>query len=995
MMNRVVCGASLAAMLVGACGSGSAQLSGASSVAGLGLGVRRPMTFADMQRMKRVGDPQVSPSGRWVMFSVVEVDLEKNAKVSHLWVVPLGGTPDSSAALRNDKQRGGGADESTTGSSAVGRGDKQIGDGAIAGNAVVGDAADGDGRERQITFWKEGESGARFSPDGRQVAFVATEGTTGMSQIFVASWDDAKGVLGTPQRLTNVSTEADGPVWSPDSKRILFTSRVYPGCSDKTSWVDEDVCDRTQDEAAAANPVKAQVFDHLLYRHWDHYVGPKRSHVLVVSATDGNAVRDLTPRRNIGDAEVPTFSLGGPLGYAWAPGSEEIAYVTNLDLVPAASTNNDVFTLLLDDAGQRPRKISTSLGSDDAPAYSPDGKYIAFRSQVRAGYESDRFRLMLFDRLAGTVKELMPASSAAGWKFDLWVDEFTWESSGLIFFTSADAGEESIRAIETGGERELLVISQDGEFSDVRTHDDVVVAGRTLVNQPTEIVKLVGGRMTQLTHLNDGLLARLDLSKMESFWFAGAGDTQVEGFILRPPNFDPSRKYPLKFLIHGGPQGAWGDSWSYRWNAELMAASGYVVVMVNPRGSTGYGQAFIDGVNGDWGGKAYVDLMNGLDAAEAKYPFIDKTRECALGASYGGFMADWILTHTNRFACIVTHDGMFNPQSAYGTTEELWFNEWEFRRPAASGVKGRAVAADGPGQPWKYAAGPIADDPFRKWSPMLSIQNAKTPTLVIHSQRDYRLDVSEGFQLFTALQRLNVPSKMLYFPDEGHWVLKPQNSKLWYETVGDWCDRWTKTNAYGAGAVQYVAAPVVPKQTAKVEAPVAPAVKAAPVAPPPVVAKAPAPVAPVVAPKAAVSVESDAQAGASFSIAISAVEDEVQVRSDARVSITLKNLSDHQIFFGHRPGRDTPEFSFRIEVRNAAGHVVEETAYGREAMQRQESQSQTVDYLQPGGSVVETAHLTKLVNLSRPGRYTVRVFRRDAESKTVVRSNEITLNVTP
>jgi dipeptidyl aminopeptidase/acylaminoacyl peptidase len=290
----------------------------------------------------------------------------------------------------------------------------------------------------------------------------------------------------------------------------------------------------------------------------------------------------------------------------------------------------------------------------------------------------------------------------------------------------------------------------------------------------------------QLSHVDDSLMQGLDLPKMESFWFAGAGNTKVQGFIIRPPNFDPSKKYPLKFLIHGGPQGAWGDAWSYRWNAELMAASGYVVVMINPRGSTGYGQAFIDGVNGDWGGKPYVDLMKGLDYAEAKYPFIDKTRECALGASYGGYMADWILTHTNRFACIVTHDGMFNPQSAYGTTEEMWFNEWEFRRPGSSE----------PGQPWKYASGPIAEDPFRKWSPMLSVQNAKTPTLVIHSQKDYRLDVSEGFQLFTALQRLGVPSKMLYFPDEGHWILKPQNSKLWYETVGDWCDQWTKTGKY-------------------------------------------------------------------------------------------------------------------------------------------------------------------------------------------------------
>jgi dipeptidyl aminopeptidase/acylaminoacyl peptidase len=247
-----------------------------------------------------------------------------------------------------------------------------------------------------------------------------------------------------------------------------------------------------------------------------------------------------------------------------------------------------------------------------------------------------------------------------------------------------------------------------------------------------------------------------------------------------------------------------------------MAADGYVVVMVNPRGSTGYGQKFIDGVNGDWGGKAYIDLMKGLDAAEAKFPFIDKTRECALGASYGGFMANWVLTHTTRFKCIVTHDGMYNPPAAYGDTEEVWFNEWEFRRaadfPAEGGKTARPAPAKvtdrkgQPAQPWRYAAGPVAQDPFRKWSPMLSIAKARTPTLVIHSQKDYRLDVSEGFQLFTALQRLGVPSKMLYFPDEGHWILKPQNSKLWYETVGDWCDRWTKTGKYAESSAGQVAA---------------------------------------------------------------------------------------------------------------------------------------------------------------------------------------------
>jgi len=383
-------------------------------------------------------------------------------------------------------------------------------------------------------------------------------------------------------------------------------------------------------------------------------------------------------------------------------------------------------------------------------------------------------------------------------KFDNWVDEFVWgPDAKRIYFASGEMGEEKI--FSTWVDRpEAEIVANKAEYGGIQ----VASNGRTLVatvmtvRNPAAVASIAlneqgggGAPVVRLSHLNDALLAQLDLPKMESFMFPGAGNTTVQGFILRPPNFDASKKYPLKFLMHGGPQTAWGDAWSYRWNPELMAASGYVVVMINRRGSTGYGQKFVDEVSGDWGGKAYVDLMKGLDYAETNYPFIDKARECALGASYGGFMADWVLTHTNRFACIVTHDGLYNPQSAYGTTEELWFNEWEFRNP------GEKM----PGQPWEYFDKPAAQDPFRKWSPMLSIKNAKTPTLVIHSQRDYRLDVSEGFQLFTALQRLNVPSRMLYFPDEGHWVLKPQNSKLWYETVGDWCDRWTKTGVYAAG----------------------------------------------------------------------------------------------------------------------------------------------------------------------------------------------------
>jgi len=729
-------------------------------------GAKRPMTFADLMAMKRVSDPQISPSGKWVLFSVTDVSLEKNTKVNHLWVVAL----------------------------------------------------DGKSPERQVTS-NMGESFGRFSPDGKFVSYTgAPTKDDPVARITIATWDEAAGTIGVGRTLKAVSGDADGAIWSPDSKHFLFTTDVYPECSDKPTWAEEDACDAAKDAAAEKSPVKGEVWEGLLYRHWDHYLGAKRSHVIEADfSLAGANPRDLTPASAVGDAEVPTYFVSAPQEYAWAPDSKEIAYVANLDAVPAASTNNDVFTLRLDEPGAKAVKVSTSPGSDDGPAYSPDGKWLAFRSQERAGFESDKFRLMVYDRELKTIKDVMP-------KFDNWVDEFVWLPESQSFaFVAGKTGEENIYDVYLSGEGGVETIADGAEFSSLAVFRAGLVASRMTSAQPTEIVTILAhGRnnVHELTQLNSERLASLDLPKMESFWFTGAEGTKVQGFILRPPGFDPAKKYPVKFLMHGGPQTAWGDAWSFRWNWELMAANGYVVVGINRRGSTGYGQKFVDEVSGDWGGRAYVDLMKGLDYAEAKYPFMDKTRECALGASYGGFMADWVLTHTNRFKCIVTHDGMYDPASAYGDTEEMWFNEWEFRRPedfpmgwdgfsaaydpmghpnppkqSLDGAPG-SVASGHPAEPWRYQNLAAEQDPFRKWSPMRFIENAKTPTLVIHSQKDYRLDVSQGLEMFTALQRLGVPSKMMYFPDEGHWVLKPQNSEMWNEVVGDWCDRWTKTGKY-------------------------------------------------------------------------------------------------------------------------------------------------------------------------------------------------------
>ena len=696
---------------------------------------KRPITFEDMMHMKRLGSTAVSPDGKWLAYSVTTVDLDKNTKTAELWLQPIAG-----------------------------------------------------GDPIKLATAQPGDDGLEFSPDSKHILFTSSR--EGGQQIWLADFDAATGVTTNSKKLTTISTEADNAKWSPDSKSIVFTSDVYPDCPAITpaDLKTGDECNKSRDEQKADSKVKAQIFTHLLYRHWNHFTGDKRSHLFLDSVEDGE-VRDLTPND---PHDVPPFSLEGGGGFDISPDSKELAFTENLDPEPAISTNADIFTLDLTNPAAKPVKISTSKGGDFNPAYSPDGKYLAWRSQLRPGYESDKFRLLLYDRSTKTNKDLLP-------KFDNWVDEFAWvPDSSAIYFVSGAKGEAPVFTVKLDGNWQQTSF-QEGEVSDLRPLQNAgeLAASRVTVLQPAEVVKISSPfreeptheqsekyldaglhripRNEQITHLNDALLAELDLPKMEDFWFPAADGTKVQGFLIKPPAFDPAKKYPVKFLIHGGPQGAWGDSWSYRWNAELFAANGYVVVMINPGGSTGYGQAFVDRVNGDWGGKPFTDLMIGLTYVEQHYPFIDKTRECALGASYGGYMANWVLGHTNRFKCIVSHDGMFDAESAFGSTEEDWFNQWEFK-----------------GNPWDYYGKPDSQNPFRKWSPSLSAKNFHTPTLVVHSQLDYRLDVSEGYQLFDTLQLLHVPSKMLYFPDEGHWILKPQNSQLWYKTVNDWVDQWTK-----------------------------------------------------------------------------------------------------------------------------------------------------------------------------------------------------------
>jgi dipeptidyl aminopeptidase/acylaminoacyl peptidase len=586
----------------------------------------------------------------------------------------------------------------------------------------------------------------RWAPDGKSLYYTGTTG--GASQIWSMNPDGSG-----QKQITHLATEASGQIVSPDGKYLLVTSDVYPECGA------DDACNAKQIEADKNNKVKARLITGLLYRHWTTWQGKLRSHLLSVSLGDGKVV-DLTP----GDKVVPPFSLGGPDDYAISPDSREVCFAMNSDPVPAISTNNDLYVVPI--GGGAMQKVTGSPGADNSPAYSPDGRYLAYRSQARPGYESDKWRLVVLERASGRIT--MPVEAV-----DRPVSSFVWSpDSGRLFFCTSDRGRQSIQFVSVDGGGVRVAISGNSTLDDLQFTQD----GKTMVftrqsgDSPVEVCKATsnGGTAVALTHLNDSLLSQYQLTPLEDFYVAGAEGAQVHSFVVKPPGFDARKKYPVLMLIHGGPQGEWGESWTYRWNAQVFAGAGYVVVMPNPRGSVGYGQKFTDEINQDWGGKPYDDLMAVTDYV-ARLPYVDGDRMAAAGGSYGGYMVNWILGHTNRFKALISHAGVYDLRSEAETTEELWFPMWEFG-----------------GMPW--------DNPevYDRWSPSKFVKEFKTPTLVIHGELDFRIPYSQGLALYTALQLQKVPSQLLIYPDEGHWVLKPQNSALWYKTFLDWTNNRTK-----------------------------------------------------------------------------------------------------------------------------------------------------------------------------------------------------------
>lgn len=661
-----------------------------------------PFTFDAMMRLQRIDDPQLSPDGKTVAFTVQSIDLPNNTKPTEIYTVPV----------------------------------------------------DGDSPQ-MITH--EGSSNARprWSPDGKRIFFISNR--TNGSQIWSMdlSGSDAK-------EITNLPTEVDGVTLSPDGRFVAFTSDVYQDCAGsdvKPGAPYDSTCNKSKLDAEAASKVKARVFDSLLYRHWTQYRGTRRQHLLIQPADASGQPRDLTP----GDLNAPPFSLGGPEPYVFSPDSKQITYVANTDPDQALSTNSDLFTIAV--AGGDARRITTSPGADQGPLYSPDGKYLAYRTQTKGGYESDQWRLAVLDLQRGTMNVLADS-------LDRWVEYYTWSpDSTNLFFTVDDHGTNPLLMIPVAGGPIRTIAQGPTTVSSVQFSPD----NKTMIyldqsgSRPAEINKAVskGGAGVPLTHLNDAILNTYELTPLERISVDSRDGAKIESFVVKPPGFDPAKKYPVLFTIHGGPQGDWGESWSYRWNAQVFAGAGYLVVQPNPRGSIGYGQAFTEAVSGDWGGRAYDDIMATADYV-SNLPYADKDRMVAAGASYGGYMIDWILGHTDRFRALVSHAGVYDLRSEAGTTEELWFPKWEFG-----------------GLPWENP------ELYDKWSPSNYVKNFKTPTLVTHGEIDYRVPIGQGQQLFTALQVMKVPSKLVQFPDEGHWILKPQNSQFWYRTVLDWLNRYT------------------------------------------------------------------------------------------------------------------------------------------------------------------------------------------------------------
>jgi dipeptidyl aminopeptidase/acylaminoacyl peptidase len=693
---------------------------------------KRPMAVDDLFRFQRVADPQISPDGRQVVYTVTTVDLARNRTRTNLWLAP---------AL--------------------------------------------EGAPRPLTTADKHDRHPRWSPDGKQILFESDR--SGDSQLWLI---DVNG--GEARHLTSIATEASNGIWSHDGKWLAFVSAVYPEYSSK-SFAESNDLNKKRIEEAAKNPVKARVFTKLFFRHWDQWVEDKRQHLFVMPAAGGEP-KDVTPGDRDGYPTSDTFSIGDD--FTFSPDNHYLVYTAPPAKDEAWSTNYDIQRVPIT-GGTSECLTAENRAADGAPGFSPDGKHMAYRAQKRAGFEADRWQLMVVDTDASGAFKGKPRSITEN--FDAWVGEFVWSGNDRVRFTAEVQTETPIfsfsiskpetnlryqnRSYSLSGQTTGWVASEGGTHASLSIDREGKTSAYTVASLqgPAEVYvhrtlepedqtgRGVNNSAFNRSQANAKLYAELDLPRPETIDVPGAGGTAMQMWILKPPGFDPQKKWPMVYLVHGGPQGAWENGWSFRWNAEIWAAQGYIVALPNPRGSTGFGQKYVDEISGDWGGKCYLDLMAGLAHME-KQPYIDRERLAAAGASFGGYMMNWFQGHTTNFKTLITHCGVYNFDSMYATTEELWFDEWEHGGP-----------------PWGKNR-----HSYENHSPHRFAKDFKTPMLIIHNDRDFRVPVSEGLQLFTTLQRRGIPSRMINFPDEGHWVLKPANSAYWHKEVFDWLKKYVR-----------------------------------------------------------------------------------------------------------------------------------------------------------------------------------------------------------
>ena len=574
------------------------------------------------------------------------------------------------------------------------------------------------------------ESSPLFSPDGKQILLISTK--DGAANLYLMNQTGR----GPWRKLTNISTGVSDPLWSRDGKWIAFSSDVYPECNG------DDACNKRTAERWESGALKAHMADELLYRHWTDWKDGKRTHTFVVDVANGQ-VRDVTP----GDFDAPTFQLGGPLQYDFSPDSKELVFVSNHDPVPAVSTNNDLWLISLSDPDSARNLTANNPAYDGSPKFSPDGKYIAYRTQLQPAYESDRFRLALYDRATRQISIVTES-------FDNWVDDFRWSNdSKTIYFSGPVEGQNPMFRLDLASKEIKPVIADKTiDASDFTPDEKQLLYIKRGIGETAEIysANIDDGKPAQprqLTHFNEDLMRQVDIRPAETIWVKGAGGKNVQVFIVKPHNFDPSRKYPLILNVHGGPQSNWADAFRGDW--QVYPGVGYVVAFPNPHGSTGFGQDYTAEISGDFAGKVYEDLMKVTDTLET-LPYVDKNRMGAMGWSYGGYMMMWFEGHTDRFKAIASMMGLYDLRSFHGATEELWFPEWD--------LKGK----------------PMDSSQYEKWSPSNSVKNFKTPTLVISGERDYRVPYTQSLHFFTDLQQMKVPSRLIIYSNAGHWP-------SWYE----------------------------------------------------------------------------------------------------------------------------------------------------------------------------------------------------------------------